>query len=58
MTSREGDALVIYSDREMTIDLFGIAGQLVKTIELSRGRNVIEDLAPGVYILRGQKVVL
>ena len=58
MTSREGDALVIYSDREMTIDLFGIAGQLVKTIELSRGRNVVEDLAPGVYILRGQKVVL
>lgn len=58
MTSREGDALVIYSDREMTIDLFGIAGQLVKSIELSKGRNVIEDLAPGVYILRGQKVVL
>lgn len=58
MTSREGDVLVIYSDSETTIDVFGIAGQLVSTLQLTRGRNVIENLAPGVYIIRGQKVVL
>ena len=58
MTSREGDVLVIYSDSETTIDVFGIAGQLVTTLQLTRGRNVIENLAPGVYIIRGQKVVL
>ncbi len=58
MISREGSALIINSGCDATIDVFNIAGQRVRTLQLLRGRNVIEDLESGVYLIRGQKVVL
>ena len=54
---REGAALAIYSDSDTSIDVFNIAGQLVRTLHLVKGRNTIDDLTPGVYVMRGQKVV-
>lgn len=58
MISRENGALVIYSDCDTAVDVFNVAGQLVKTLQVVKGRNTIENLAAGVYIIRGQKVVL
>ncbi len=58
MIIRENGALVICSDSDTSVEVFNIAGMLVKTLQLAKGRNVIDGLAPGVYIVRGQKVVL
>lgn len=58
MISRENGALVIYSDCDTAVDVFNVAGQLVKTLQVVKGRNTVENLAAGVYIIRGQKVVL
>lgn len=54
----ENGVLVIYSDREASVDVFSINGQHVATLRVVKGRNVIDDLVSGVYIIRGQKVVL
>lgn len=58
LISREGNVLVITSGCDTTIDLFNIAGQHVKTLRLIKGRNIIDDLEAGVYLICGQKVVL
>lgn len=58
MISRENGVLVIYSDCDTAIDVFNVAGQLVKTLQVVKGRNAAGTLAAGVYIIRGQKVVL
>lgn len=58
MISRENGVLVIYSDCDTAIDVFNVAGQLVKTLQVVKGRNAAGNLAAGVYIIRGQKVVL
>lgn len=58
VVSREGNALVISSGCDTEADVFNVAGQCVKTLRLVKGRNVVEDLEPGVYVIRGQKVVL
>lgn len=58
MISRENGVLVIYSDCDTAVDVFNVAGQLVKTLQVVKGRNAVGTLAAGVYIIRGQKVVL
>lgn len=56
--SRDGDSLVICSDCDTAVDLFNVAGMHVRTLELVKGRNVVDGILPGVYILGGKKVVL
>ena len=58
MISRENGALVIYSDTDTDVEVYGINGMHMCTLHLASGRNEIDTLAPGVYIIRGQKVVL
>ena len=58
MISRENGALVIYSDADTDVEVYGINGMHMSTLHLTAGRNEIDTLAPGVYIIRGQKVVL
>lgn len=58
MILRENGTLVIYSDCDTAVDVFNVAGQLVKTLQVVKGRNAVGTLAAGVYIIRGQKVVL
>lgn len=57
-TSRENGMLVIYSGGETEIEVFGIDGLLIKILRLTPGRNVIEDLTPGVYVISGEKVII
>lgn len=54
----EGNVLVVYSDCDTSVNVFNLGGQLVATLQLVTGRNVIDCLAPGVYIVRSRKVVL
>lgn len=56
--ARENGALVIYSDSETALDVYDVAGRRVAELWIAPGRNVIDALASGVYIIRGQKVVL
>lgn len=56
--ARENGALVVYSDSETTLDVYDVAGRHVAELRIAPGRNVIDTLASGVYIIRGQKVVL
>ena len=56
--SRDGDSLVICSDSDVAVDLFNVAGMHVRTLQLVKGRNVVDGILPGVYILGGKKVVL
>lgn len=56
--AREYGVLVIYSDSMAAVDVFDTAGRLVAVLRIAAGRNVIENLASGVYVIRGQKVVL
>lgn len=58
MISRENGTLVIYSDCDTDIDVFDTAGQHVSSLQVVKGRNTVTNLAPGVYIIRSQKVVL
>lgn len=58
MITREGGALVIASGVDSDVEVFSVEGLHVKTLRLSRGLNVVEDLNPGVYIICGQKVVM
>ncbi len=58
MISRENGALVIYSDTDTDVEVYGINGMHLRTLHLTSGRNEIDTIAPGVYIIRGQKVVL
>lgn len=56
--SRDGDSLVICSDSDVAVDLFNVAGMHVRTLQLVKGRNVVDGILPGVYIIGGKKVVL
>lgn len=54
--SREGNALVIYTDSDMTQTIYTVDGRIIRIVELSTGRNEVTDLAPGLYILAGHKI--
>ena len=56
--SREGNDLVIYSDKAVEIEVYGIEGRLVKTISLVAGRNAISGIERGIYVIAGHKVVI
>ena len=58
MIIRENGALIIYSDTDTDVEVYGINGMHMRTLHLTSGRNEIDTLVPGVYIIRGQKVVL
>ena len=55
---RAGDMLVICSDSAREIEVFGVDGMLVKVISLAEGRNTVDGLAHGVYVINGVKVVI
>lgn len=54
----EGGVHAIYSDRNTSVNIFSLNGQRVATLQLVPGRNVIEGIPSGVYIIRNQKVIL
>lgn len=54
----DGANLVIYADSAMSLKLYSINGSLVRVIDIENGKNIVSDLARGVYIVAGRKVKL
>ncbi len=54
----EGSALVIYTDTPRHSAIYRTDGLCMGTVALAPGRNVIESLTPGIYIVEGTKVVI
>lgn len=52
----EGGVPVVYSPIEMSMPVFDLNGRLVCILSLSEGRNVVDGLARGVYIIGKTKV--
>ncbi len=58
IVSREGADIIVTCDQALRLPVYTISGSLVKVVDLNSGRNVIDGLAKGTYILAGQKVIL
>ncbi|MDE6333937.1 MAG: T9SS type A sorting domain-containing protein, partial [Muribaculaceae bacterium] len=56
--TRNGNMLVINSDRACEIKVYDLNGILVKVLHLSAGTNTIDSLPAGIYILNGVKTIL
>nr|MDE7116623.1 leucine-rich repeat domain-containing protein [Muribaculaceae bacterium] len=54
---REGSDIVIIASEATTVAIYNVAGTLVRTVNLSAGRNTLE-LSAGIYIIDGRKVIL
>lgn len=52
----EGSDLVVYAGAAMNVSVYTIGGQLVRVLELEPGRNVIDHLSNGIYIIGNVKV--
>lgn len=50
--------LCIYSLENSTLDLYSVAGSLVRKLKINRGFNEFSDLESGVYIVSNTKVIL
>lgn len=50
--------IVLSSDRDIVIRIYGIDGMSKRTVALSQGETVQIDLPRGIYIIKGKKIVL
>ncbi len=50
--------LYISSTETKIVNIYGIDGRLVKTVELNEGMNTIDGLVAGIYLVNNQKVVI
>ena len=55
---KEGNSLIIEVAEAQTIHIYSAEGIKVRTVEAVQGRNTINGLAKGVYLIKGQKVIL
>jgi predicted phage tail protein len=56
--SFEDNILVVHSQITQPFNLFAIDGRLVRSVNLIAGRNEINGLAKGLYIINKQKIIL
>lgn len=54
----EGGSLVIESSKDAAIDVVALDGRVVKTVKVVAGTNVVEGLAPGIYVVANTKIVI
>lgn len=50
------NAIHITATRPTTIHIYNVSGKLVRRAEVKAGATVIENLAPGVYLVGKNKV--
>lgn len=53
-----GSTVVIYATGTPTVNIYTAGGLLIRSLTLHDGRNTIDNLPPGVYIIAGRKVVV
>ncbi len=56
--SVKNGTLIVESNKDATLYLYNLQGQLVRTLHIQKGTNTYGDLPIGVYILNGVKVVI
>ena len=54
----EAGNLKIVSPKVTIVQIHGVDGVLVRTVQLQEGVNIVTGLAPGFYVVEGQKVVI
>ncbi|MDE5848876.1 MAG: chitobiase/beta-hexosaminidase C-terminal domain-containing protein [Muribaculaceae bacterium] len=55
---KEAGMAVVYSDRAMTISVFTLDGRIVRTVNVAEGRNVIDGLDSGLYLIGNVRIKL
>lgn len=50
--------LMVEMPQAATLHIYNVTGQLVRRMEAQAGQNLVEGLAPGVYVVNGQKAVV
>lgn len=51
-------SIVINSRVGRRVNVYGMQGTLVRSVQINAGRTVIDGIAPGVYVVERQKVVV
>lgn len=54
----EAGNLKIVSPKVTIVQIHGVDGVLVRTVQLQEGVNIVTGLAPGFYVVEGQKAVI
>lgn len=55
---KDGSNVVVYSDKALSLPVYTLAGQLVKILNVEKGRNVINFLDNDIYIIGDRKIKL
>ena len=55
---KEAGVAVVYSDKAMDIPVYSLDGQLVRIVGVKQGRNVIDGLDSGIYIIGNVRIRL
>ncbi len=56
--SINGTVIKCAKNNDSTLNIYSATGQLVKTVVLSQGRNVVSGLKSGIYVINGTKYVV
>lgn len=51
-------SIVINSRDGRRVNVYGMQGTLVRSVQINAGRTVIDGIAPGMYVVEHQKVVV
>lgn len=52
------NSIVVNSQISRSVNVFAIDGRLVRSVNLTHGENVIENIAKGIYLVENQKVIV
>lgn len=55
---KEAGMAVVYSDRAMKISVFTLDGRIARTVNVAEGRNVIDGLDSGLYLIGNVRIKL
>lgn len=52
------NSIIVNSDITRSINVFAIDGRLVRSVDLTEGKNVIDNISKGIYLVENQKVIV
>lgn len=56
--AKEGGVAVVYSDKALRLAIYTPDGRLVRTVEVTEGRNAIDGLGNGIFIIGNVRIKL
>ncbi len=51
-------SLIINADNSQIINIYAISGQLIRSVKIIAGENIVPNLSKGIYLVNNQKVVV